>query len=165
MKISWLVSRQSWWSVWWWHGCVLSIGMCSRTSFNHPHKTKKISNASIKSYWQFMLVILPSRVPLHWSDLIKSAEVHGAPVDAAAQLADVDHVAVAGHAHLLHQLGAHRVTRAKLTRGGNRAQFARVLKLELKRREGVRNIYLSWYNEGIFCRGNIELLAGVAAGR
>ena len=69
------------------------------------------------------------------SDLIKSAEVHGAPVDAAAELADVDHVAMAGHAHLLHQLGAHRVTRAKLTRRSNRAQFARILKLELKKME------------------------------
>ena len=75
------------------------------------------------------------------ADLIKSAEVHGAPVDAAAELADVDHVAVSGHAHLLHQLGAHRVTRTKLTRGGNRAQFARVLKLELKMRVSI--IYLS----------------------
>ena len=79
--------------------------------------------------------------------LVKSAEVHGAPVDAAAELADVDHVAVSGHADLLHQLRAHRVTRAQLTRGSYRAQLAHVLKLELKRKKILSEwcFYWSWY--------------------
>lgn len=103
-----------------------------------------------------------------WSDLIKSAEAHCSPVDAAAQLADVHHVAVPGHAHLLHQPGAHPcVTRTKLSRGGYCAQFARVLKLELKKGKWVivSFIFLSWYNAGTFCRVDIELLVEHRAGR
>ena len=65
--------------------------------------------------------------------LIKSAKVHEAPVDAAAELADVDHVAVPGHRHLLHHPRARHVSRAYLARGSNCTQLARVLELELRR--------------------------------
>ena len=89
------------------------------------------------------------RTRRHFSYLVKSAKVHGAPVDATAQLADVDHVAVArsrprprprpghSHAHLLHEARAdpaadQRAPGHRVARGRHRAQLTRVLELKLK---------------------------------
>ena len=66
--------------------------------------------------------------------LIKSAKVHGAPVDPAAQLADVDHVAVSSYAHLLHDGRTHRLS------GGCCSHLPCVLQLELKQVRRIRLI-------------------------
>ena len=68
--------------------------------------------------------------------LIKSAKVHGAPVDAAAEFADVDHIAVAGHAHLLHDVGARYLP------GGRGSHLSGVLQLQLKQVSRVRMMIL-----------------------